>query len=165
MDNLWAPWRMEYILGEDKFDGCIFCTEGVKGHDRERLILHVGERVMVMMNRYPYNNGHLLVAPVRHVAEPGELNPEETAELWHTVNRVVEVLRELMNPQGFNIGINLGSVAGAGVAAHLHVHVVPRWSGDTNFMTVLADVRSVPEHIVATYDRLRPLIAGAIGEV
>lgn len=164
MDNLWAPWRMDYILGEDEFKGCIFCTDGLEDFDRERLILHIGDKVMVMMNRYPYNNGHLLVAPKRHVAEPGLLDGAETVELWDSVNRCLDVLREEMNPQGFNVGINLGLVAGAGVDQHLHVHIVPRWGGDTNFMTVLDDVRSVPEHIQATYNRLRPLIARAFGE-
>lgn len=164
MNNLWAPWRMEYILGEDKPEGCIFCPNGVTGPDRERLILHVGQRVMIIMNRYPYNNGHLLVAPLRHVGRPTDIDERETADLWDAVNKVTGVLTELMNPDGFNIGLNLGRSAGAGVEDHFHVHIVPRWTGDTNFMTVFGEVRSIPEHIEQTFDRLRPLIAKAFGE-
>lgn len=164
MDNLWAPWRMDYILGEDKYEGCIFCPGNVEDFDRSRLILHVGEQTMVIMNRYPYNNAHLLVAPIRHVASPTELEPDELLDLWLTVNKSVECLTDLMGPEGFNIGLNLGAVAGAGVADHFHVHVVPRWGGDTNFMTVLGDIRSIPEHILETFDRLRPLFAEAFGE-
>ncbi len=164
MENLWAPWRMEYILGQNDQPGCIFCPQGVVGFDRRRLILHVSQRSLVMMNRYPYNNGHLLVAPRRHLSEPGDLDAAETADLWLAVDKAVACLRELMRPDGFNIGINLGVAAGAGVAAHLHVHVVPRWVGDTNFMTVLGEVRSIPEHLLQTFDRLRPLISRAFGE-
>lgn len=161
MDTLWAPWRMEYILGRDRPEGCIFCPGATTDFDRDRLILHVGRLVMVIMNMYPYNNGHLLVAPNRHVSEPGLLTDRETDRLWRTVNATIDILKEAMNPDGFNVGLNLGQVAGAGVAAHMHVHIVPRWSGDVNFMTVLAEVRSVPEHIKATFDRLRPLFAAA----
>ena len=161
MKNLWAPWRMDYILGNDPQEGCIFCTEGDLTHDRDRLMLHIGPRILVMMNRYPYNNGHLLVAPVRHLADPREMDPEESAALWDAVNRSLDCLGELMNPDSFNVGLNLGEAAGAGVAAHMHVHIVPRWVGDTNFMTILDDVRSIPEHIMQTYDRLRPLFVKA----
>jgi len=164
MDNLWAPWRMDYILDNNKADGCIFCPQGVTGYDRERLILHVGERALVMMNRYPYNNGHLMAAPVRHVPDLTSLDSEEMAELWQLVKLSTECLQEIMEPDGFNIGINIGEVSGAGMASHLHVHVVPRWLGDTNFMTVLSEVRSIPEHLDQTFDRLRPLFARAFGE-
>ncbi len=165
MKNLWAPWRMEYILGHDRPAECIFCPGRDTGPNRERLLLRAGGQVLVFMNKYPYNNGHLLIAPRRHVAMPTELDAAETAALWDAVNRCLGVLTALMRPDGFNVGLNLGEAAGAGVAAHLHVHVVPRWSGDTNFMAALGEVRSIPEHILATFDRLGPLMAEAFGEV
>lgn len=156
MKNLWAPWRMEYILGQDRPQGCIFCPEKGRSFDRERLMLHIGADSLVMMNRYPYNNGHLLVAPVRHLEDPRQLTEKESADLWSTVNGSLTCLEKVMKPDGFNVGFNLGPEAGAGVAAHLHVHIVPRWAGDVNFMTVLDEVRSIPEHILSTFDRLRP---------
>ena len=164
MKNLWAPWRMDYILGKDPQEGCVFCIDTEKDHDRERLMLHIGPTILVMMNKYPYNNGHLLVAPRSHKADPRELSPGESAALWDGVNRSLGCLTELMHPDGFNVGINLGQAAGAGVAAHLHVHIVPRWGGDTNFMTLLDEVRSIPEHIRQTFDRLRPLFAKAFAQ-
>ncbi len=155
MRNLWAPWRMEYILGKRE-PYCIFCPEGDGLSDEERLILYRGRRTMVMMNKYPYNNGHLLVAPWRHVAALEDLTDEEMADLMKKVQSCVRILRRTMRPDGFNVGLNLGAAAGAGVESHLHFHVVPRWEGDTNFMTVFADVRSIPEHLRQTYDKLRP---------
>lgn len=155
MRNLWAPWRMEYILGKRE-PYCIFCPEGDGLSDEERLILYRGRRTMVMMNKYPYNNGHLLVAPWRHVAGLEDLTEEEMTDLMKKVQACVKILRRTMRPDGFNVGLNLGAAAGAGVESHLHFHVVPRWEGDTNFMTVFADVRSIPEHLRQTYDKLRP---------
>lgn len=154
MNNLWAPWRMEYILSNSKDNGCIFCPGEDRAQDKERLILHVGEKSMVMMNRYPYNNGHLLVAPVRHVASLDELDDEEMLSLMVTVRRWIQVLREEMRPEGFNVGLNLGRVAGAGVEEHMHFHIVPRWNGDTNYMTVIGEVRVIPEHLMQTYEKL-----------
>ena len=158
MKHLWAPWRMKYILGEDegsKREACIFCVpEDETGPNKARLILKVGPLSMVMMNRYPYNNGHLLVAPRRHAPDLAGLGREEMADLLSHVRLGVEVLTRASHPDGFNVGLNLGRVAGAGVEGHLHFHIVPRWSGDTNFMTVLDDVRVVPEHIEAAFDRL-----------
>jgi ATP adenylyltransferase len=122
--------------------------------DKERLILYVDQYVMVMMNKFPYVNGHLLVAPFRHVPEFEELTDEEILRLGKMVKKSISILREFMKPDGFNIGINLGKVAGAGVEEHMHYHIVPRWYGDTNFMTVLDDVRVIPEHIQVTYDKL-----------
>lgn len=160
MKNLWAPWRMTYIAGEDEQtenQSCIFCVDKDKaGPDKERLILHVGRLSMVMMNRYPYNNGHLLVAPRRHVPDLASLTKEEMTDLLAMVRDTIEVMRRDSSPDGFNVGLNLGLVAGAGVADHIHFHLVPRWNGDTNFMTVLADVRVVPEHLEAAFDRLLP---------
>jgi len=159
MENLWAPWRMTYILEEDKPDGCIFCLAS-DGKGADNLVLGVGELTLVMMNKYPYNNGHLLVAPRRHVPGLDQLDDQEMADLLATVRLSVEALRQVMNPEGFNVGLNLGRVAGAGIEEHMHFHVVPRWGGDTNFMTVFGEVRVIPEHIRATYDKLRPYFAG-----
>lgn len=156
MKNLWAPWRMAYILSDQTDEACIFCPGGEREQDEERLILYVGPLSMVIMNRYPYNNGHLLVAPVRHVPGLDDLSDEETLDLLHRVRRSTDILRTIMNPEGFNVGLNLGRVAGAGIEAHLHFHIVPRWNGDTNYMTILGDVRVIPEHIKETYKKLLP---------
>ncbi|SMC24929.1 Diadenosine tetraphosphate (Ap4A) hydrolase [Desulfacinum hydrothermale DSM 13146] len=155
MRNLWAPWRMEYILGKRE-PYCIFCPEGDGLSDEERLILYRGHKTMVMMNKYPYNNGHLLVAPWRHVASVEDLTDEEMTDMMRMVRECVGILRQVMHPDGFNVGLNLGAAAGAGVESHMHFHVVPRWEGDTNFMTVFAEVRSIPEHIRQTYNKLLP---------
>lgn len=157
MQVLWAPWRMTYILNEHKPEGCIFCPGTDRSKDRERLILYVDDRTMVIMNKFPYVNGHLLVAPQRHVSDFEGLNEEEILALSLMVKKTIAVLKDFYKPDGFNIGINLGKVAGAGVEQHLHYHIVPRWHGDTNFMTVLADIRVIPEHIQQTYDKLLPL--------
>ncbi|MBW1785304.1 MAG: HIT domain-containing protein [Deltaproteobacteria bacterium] len=163
MSVLWAPWRMEYILSDPSSGECIFCPGQDRDRDEERLVLHVGDMSMVMMNRYPYNNGHLLVAPVRHAPDLDPLGADEKLDLLEMVQSSIEALRGVMNPEGFNVGLNLGRVAGAGVEAHMHFHIVPRWNGDTNFMTVLGEVRVVPEHIRATYLKLLPFFQ-AIGE-
>jgi len=155
MKVLWAPWRMGYILS-DKDQNCIFCPGEDRSMDAERLILFSGEQSLVMMNRFPYNNGHLLVAPVRHVAGLEELESEEILDLLLTVRKSIGVLKKAMKPEGFNVGLNLGHVAGAGIEEHIHFHIVPRWNGDTNYMTVLDDVRVIPEHIQETYEKLRP---------
>ena len=153
MKVLWAPWRMEYILGEDKPKGCIFCPWPEEDL-AERLVLFSGRLTRVMMNKYPYINGHLLIAPLRHVPELADLNTEELLDLQIKLKHALAILRQVMRPDGFNVGLNLGLVAGAGVEDHLHFHIVPRWGGDTNFMTVFADVRVVPEHLEASFDRL-----------
>jgi ATP adenylyltransferase len=153
-ERLWAPWRMEYVTaGVDK-PGCIFC-EKPGASDEESLIVHRGQRCYVLMNLYPYSSGHLMVAPYRHIAEPGELEADERAEMWELLDRALAVLREALVPHGFNAGLNLGRVAGAGVEDHIHLHVVPRWNGDTNFMPVLADVKVMPEHLRRTTERIR----------
>jgi ATP adenylyltransferase len=146
---------MDYILG-DRPKGCIFCPEGNGESDEERLLLYRGDRSMVVMNRFPYNNGHLLVAPWKHTSSLDGLQDEELFDLVRTVRWSTAVLRETMSPDAFNLGLNLGTVAGAGVEAHVHFHIVPRWNGDTSFMTVLAEVRVVPEHLQQTYERLIP---------
>lgn len=154
MKVLWAPWRMEYILG-DKSGECIFCPE--PGEDlAERLVLFSGRRTRIMMNKYPYINGHLLISPLRHTPNLNDLTPEEMLDLMVKLRSSLAILTANMAPDGFNVGINLGEVAGAGVESHLHLHVVPRWNGDTNFIPVFADVRVIPEHFRETYERLAP---------
>ena len=152
MKTMWAPWRMEYILN-DKEERCIFC-EALNNQDQ--LTLFKGEITMVTMNKFPYINGHLLVAPRRHIAALDQLDKSEMGGLLATVEQSVGVLKTVMKPDGFNVGLNLGRVAGAGVEEHLHFHIVPRWFGDTNALTVFGDVRVVPEHIKATFQKLKP---------
>ena len=148
---LWAPWRVEYIRSE-KNGPCFLCRIFTAKDDRENLLLHRGKTCAVVMNRYPYNSGHLMVAPYRHIAGLDQFTSEETIEMGFLTARAVAVLGEVMAPQGFNIGYNLGEVAGAGLKDHLHQHIVPRWSGDTNFMPVLGGPRVIPEALEATYD-------------
>ncbi|MBW1997936.1 MAG: HIT domain-containing protein [Deltaproteobacteria bacterium] len=161
MKVLWAPWRMEYIDSDTREGGCIFCPGEVRTEDEERLILYVGPRTMVMMNRYPYNNGHLLVAPVRHCPDLEELSSEELLDLMRLVRKSIRVLKDVMKPEGFNVGLNIGRVAGAGMENHMHYHIVPRWNGDTNMMTVVGEVRVIPEHIRETYRKLRPFFSAS----
>ena len=151
MKTMWAPWRIKYILGE-KDGRCIFCSAL---HDQDDLTLFKGEITMVTMNKFPYINGHLLVAPVRHVSTLHQLNKTEMGDLMVTVEQSVGILKTVMKPDGFNVGLNLGKVAGAGVEEHLHFHVVPRWYGDTNALTVFGEVRVIPEHLKATYNNLK----------
>ncbi len=152
--HLWAPWRMAYVAAEQKPEGCIFCTKP-KAADEEALILYRGEHSFVMMNAFPYNTGHLLVAPYRHVADPLELRPQESSDVLFGIRVAMRVLGLCMRPEGFNIGANVGAVSGAGFADHMHVHIVPRWGGDTNFMAVAAETRIVPEALGETYRKLR----------
>jgi ATP adenylyltransferase len=159
-DIMWAPWRMEYIAGEHGhgFDGerCVFCSLPRQQDDERALILHRGERVFVIMNAYPYNNGHLMTVPYAHVDDLRALPAETVAEMMTLAQTAQDVIHGAMRPQGFNIGLNQGRAAGAGIADHVHLHVVPRWVGDTNFMPVLGDVRVMPQHLGETYALLRP---------
>ncbi len=157
MKNLWTPWRMDYILGRtEKVKGCLFCQARNSVLDREKLILCRDKSTVVMLNRFPYANGHLLVAPRRHLSDISDLNPRENMALMAKIQQGTMVLRRHLRPDGFNIGLNLGPVAGAGIADHLHFHIVPRWNEDHNFMTVIADIRTIPEHIQNTFDQLLP---------
>ena len=157
MKNLWAPWRMTYVREkEDKEKGCIFEAGAEKRYDKESLLLYRDTMTVVFLNRFPYANGHLLLAPSRHIGDIDDLLPDESAALFHMIRESVAILRKYKNPDGFNVGLNLGTVAGAGHPDHLHFHVVPRWEGDHNFMTVLAEVRSIPEHIEAAFAQLLP---------
>lgn len=155
MKVLWAPWRIEYILGEKEKE-CIFCTKPKEHRDRENLILYRGKLAFIIMNKYPYTSGHLMVVPYRHVHTLEELNTEELTECMTLTVKSLKCLRKIMHPNGFNVGLNIGVVASASIDEHLHWHIVPRWAGDVGFMTILDDIRVIPEHILATYDKLHP---------
>ncbi len=155
MERVWSPWRMEYILG-DKPNECIFCVKPAESNDVENLIVLRGKHCFVMMNRYPYNNGHLMVVPYAHVDTPIALAGEVLTEMMLVQNVCIAVLAETMNPDGYNIGMNLGKVAGAGIKDHIHLHVVPRWQGDTNFMPVIGETHVIVESLHATYEKLKP---------
>ncbi|ACX51359.1 histidine triad (HIT) protein [Ammonifex degensii KC4] len=155
MERLWAPWRAVYVSKSAGQPECIFCAKLQDNRDEENLLLLRREHAFVLMNLYPYNNGHLLVAPNRHVGDVTELTPEEWLEIFTLTKDMVEILRRVMRPDGFNIGINLGKVAGAGIPEHFHVHIVPRWEGDTSFMTVFGEVRVIPEALSDTYAKLK----------
>lgn len=155
MKNLWTPWRMPYVLGQEKKpNGCIFEAAKDKLFDQKSLILFRDNTTVVLMNRYPYSNGHLLIAPVRHLADLADLAENEAGQLMSMIRKSTAILRSNLQPDGFNIGLNLGESAGAGLADHLHFHVVPRWDGDHNFMTSVAAIRTIPEHIDLTFARL-----------
>jgi ATP adenylyltransferase len=153
VERLWAPWRLEYIASADDDVGCVFCA-AVDGEDEEKLVVRRGRRVIVVLNKFPYSSGHLMVAPQRHVGEFGELEEDEVVELHRLASAAIGALSETYGPQGYNLGWNLGRVAGAGIVDHVHLHVVPRWAGDTNFMPVLADVKVMPEHLLDTRRKL-----------
>ncbi|MEN6408708.1 MAG: HIT domain-containing protein [Anaerolineaceae bacterium] len=155
MDVLWSPWRMNYIQQQDKPDGCIFCNAANAAEDTpDNLVVARGERAFVILNRYPYTNGHLMVVPYVHEPSIETLDAETRGEMMEMVNQALSVLRLVYNPQAFNVGINIGEAAGAGVAEHVHIHVLPRWSGDTNFMTSVAATRIIPEELGQTFRRI-----------
>jgi len=153
--NLWAPWRMEYILSK-KTKECIFCLDKDEAHDKTKLILSRSSLSFVIMNRYPYNNGHLMVAPFNHFSAIEDLDGDTVLDMFMMLKKSMSILHTCLRPEGFNVGINMGRVGGAGIEDHLHIHIVPRWNGDTNFMPVLGDVRVMPEHLDATYNKLFP---------
>lgn len=159
MERLWAPWRSEYFARLNR-PGCIFCRARTGRRDRAAHVLYRGRRVFCLLNRYPYNTGHLMVAVNRHVGDLARLTAAEHAELMQTAARMVSVLRRAFKPQGFNVGVNLGAPAGAGIPGHLHMHVVPRWTGDTNFMPVLAHTKVMSLSLDAVYDRLTSSLRG-----
>ncbi len=154
MEHLWAPWRIEYIERATE-SGCILCQKPKENSDEANLILYRGRHNFIILNAYPYNTGHCMVAPYRHIANLQDLKDEEAREHFDIIKKGLQLLREVMNPTGFNVGLNLGRVAGAGIADHLHTHIVPRWGGDTNFMPVLSDTKVLPEALTATYRKLR----------
>jgi len=156
MDVIFTPWRMEYILS-DKSGSCLFCEKLKESCDEENLILKRCKHCFVIMNLYPYNVGHLMVVPNKHVPNLRSLDNSTRSEMMELLSRSEEVLSEIMNPQGFNVGVNVGEAAGAGIREHLHIHIVPRWEGDTNFFTTLGMTRAVPENLSETYKKLFPL--------
>jgi len=154
MEQIWAPWRIQYIM-KGKQEGCILCDKPGENKDDLNYILYRGDKNFVILNCYPYNPAHLMVAPYRHIASPEDMTEEEQHEHFEIVNQCIKVLRQVFDPGGFNIGINVGKVAGAGIADHFHTHIVPRWQGDTNFVPVLSDVRVLPEALAETYQKLK----------
>ena len=154
MERMWAPWRAEYIQGE-KPAGCILCDKPKENRDTENYILYRGQKNYVILNAYPYNPGHLMITPYRHTAVFEELADEELKEHFKIVQWCTGILRVVFSPDGFNLGMNLGRVAGAGIDDHLHTHIVPRWQGDTNFTSVIADVKVLPEALSDTYQKLK----------
>ena len=156
MDRLWSPWRLEYVTGVKGDAGCVFC-EATQNPDSQPLIVYEGRTCFVILNLYPYNNGHLMVVPIRHAGSLATLSADELQELALLTQRSEAAITEAYHPQGINVGINLGRPAGAGILDHLHVHLVPRWNGDTNFMTVVGTTRVLPEDLVSSADRLRPI--------
>ena len=160
MEKLWAPWRLEYVAEAGAQQSCVFCDEAAGLLGETSLVIARGERAFALLNKFPYSSGHLMVATQRHVADLGELDPDEAAEIHRLTVDAIAALRRLYRPEAFNVGWNLGEVAGGSISGHLHQHVVPRWSGDTNFMPVLADVKVLPEHLLATRERLREALAG-----
>lgn len=173
MDRLWAPWRMQYVNNceEDassgsgakkaKKSGCIFCDKPAQDCDTDNLIAERGPSCFVILNAFPYNNGHIMVVPYRHVNHPSQLTGEEQAELMATASRMMEAITTISHPDGFNMGMNIGSAAGAGIAAHLHLHVVPRWNGDTNFMPVIGETKVMPQTLEQVYARLTAALENA----
>ncbi|MBN1896021.1 HIT domain-containing protein [bacterium] len=155
MGTLWAPWRMEYIEKCDEPAGCIFCEKPSQSRDSENLIVYRAGTAFVILNRFPYNNGHLMIVPFRHTSELAMLQERECSEIFRLIVLSQEVLRHVMKPHGFNIGMNVGRVAGAGIVGHLHFHVVPRWDGDTNFMPILGHAKVLSEALEQTYAKLK----------
>jgi len=156
MKRLWAPWRMAYIDQDGKEKGCILCNKAQENDPRKALVLAHTGHTLVMLNKYPYNNGHLLLAPRRHERNLSDLSSQEYADFSESLRRSVAIVHEALKPGGINLGMNLGKCAGAGIEDHLHWHIVPRWEGDTNFMPVIAETRVMPQHLLDSYDRLAP---------
>src|SRR4051794_32875599 len=154
LTHLWAPWRMEFIKGKPPA-GCVFCTLPAETNDRENLIVFRGKESYIILNKYPYNNGHVLIVPNVHVANFVEVPDTALTEMNSLAKKAMRALDASYQPQGYNIGVNQGEAAGAGVKHHIHLHIVPRWSGDTNFMPVLAETKSLPQHLMKSFDDLQ----------
>jgi len=154
METLWSPWRMKYVTDNNHPNECVFCAAPSQKDGPENLIVHRGGRAYAILNRYPYTSGHLMIVPFEHHANMEDFDPAVRAELMEMVNEAIKIMRQLYTPEGFNVGINLGAAAGAGIAEHMHVHIVPRWTGDTNFMSTVGEIRVLPEELEATYERI-----------
>ncbi len=163
VERLWTPWRMKYV-GGDRHDGCIFCHALAADDDVDSLVMHRGRHAFAVLNLYPYNSGHSMIVPNRHASELEALDPEARAEMFEMASVMVEASKRVFKCDGFNLGLNIGAVAGAGVAEHLHLHVVPRWSGDANFMPILANTMVMPEMLPVTYARLRAELGGIVAK-
>ncbi|MBD3246946.1 MAG: HIT domain-containing protein [Candidatus Omnitrophica bacterium] len=157
MDRLWAPWRMEYILGE-KSQECVFCQILRERNDEDNLVLRRSRHCFAMLNKFPYNNGHLLIVANRHIANLTDLSPEEIQDMMKLAQEMIKIENETMNPDGFNTGINIGQSAGAGIIHHIHMHIVPRWSGDTNFMPVTGGTKIIPQSLEELYSQFKKLL-------
>lgn len=163
MKNLWAPWRMDYVR-TSKDEGCIFCDKSGRNNFQEDLVIHRGKHSFILMNLYPYNNGHLMIAPYKHVENTQDLSKACLSEIMFLADYSMKILKENLNAEGFNFGANIGSAAGAGIAEHIHFHLVPRWVGDTNFMPVLAHTKVQVQGLQETWSLLRPLFDGLINK-
>jgi ATP adenylyltransferase len=157
MEHLWAPWRIQYVT-RPKESGCILCQKSKENKDETNFILHRSQNNFIILNAFPYNPGHLMIAPYRHIANLQDLSDDEVTDHFNLVRKSLALLKEILNPDGFNIGLNIGKVAGAGIEEHLHTHIVPRWQGDVNFMPVLSNTRVISEELAATYKKLRVAI-------
>jgi ATP adenylyltransferase len=155
MKQLWAPWRMAYLNEAQPVHGCVFCVKAHEDKDNDNYVIHRGDRCFALLNLYPYNSGHLLIVPYLHTGDFSEIDEETGRELFATSQLAMLVFNEVMHPEGFNLGVNQGKAAGAGIADHIHLHLVPRWGGDTNFMPILADAKVMPELLTATALKLR----------
>ena len=155
LNRLWSPWRMAYVENSKPVDGCVFCNRPAQPDGPENLIVARGQRAYVILNLFPYTSGHVMIVPFAHRSSLEMLEAGTRAEMMELMTHAVEILRAVYHPQGFNLGANIGELAGAGIAEHVHLHVVPRWAGDTNFMTALGDTRVIPESLVETYRRVR----------
>jgi ATP adenylyltransferase len=164
--KLWAPWRLKYLTGGGKEDGCVFCKKPAMNpsNDKESLILKRGRYCFIIMNLYPYNNGHVMVVPYKHTGDLNDLGDHELLEMMQFAQLMIRVFKKVYAPEGFNCGFNLGHAAGAGIREHLHFHVLPRWTGDTNFMPVIGETRVISEHILDTYDKLKQALETEEGE-
>lgn len=160
MDHLWSPWRYRYVSTASPSNACIFCTKPAANDDAGNYIVLRAERNFVLLNLYPYTNGHLMIAPYEHVDSLTKAHPETVAELMRLTVRCEQALRDLYQPHGINLGMNLGEAAGAGVAGHIHMHMLPRWAGDASFMSTIAETRVLPEELSVTYERLKAALAG-----
>lgn len=154
MKRIWSPWRMKYIQNENSADECPFCAALESPEPSEHYLLHKGEKAFAILNRYPYTTGHLLILALEHQENMADLDPETRAEMMELINHALEVLGQIYHPEGFNVGMNMGEAAGAGIPKHLHWHIVPRWVGDTNYMTAVGDVRVLPERLEDTYQKI-----------
>jgi len=159
MDYIWSPWRYRYVADEAKDDRCVFCRALEANDDRQTLIVLRAEKNFIILNRYPYTSGHVMIVPYVHSADLGAISPEALAEMMFLAQRTQKALQQLYHPEGYNLGMNLGRAAGAGITGHLHLHVLPRWSGDSSFMTVIGETRMEPEELSTTYERLHKALS------